>query len=244
MEIYRNLKQKELPVDLTGLGKLYTARQECPGVFYASIIWNSEEYGTEYYIVTEKAPISEQVRKLGTPFQNALLFSLEEECGRLAQYEVSKYKVRNHLPLRAWEDLYVSAVCGAADNPEYYGMLPVPMLTPWGRTLRNRVLANGIFWLETEYEDDVLAMSHPFWNSELTLAAISYGCFSEPDRWAGIEKAMACLFFTKQTSCVPLYELRKGRWNWDGLPELDALLELIRVNCPEYLETEAYKENI
>ena len=237
-------KATELPIDLTGLGKLYTARQECPGVYYVSIIWNSERYATEYYLATKETPISEQVRQMGMPFQNVLLFSLEEACGRLARYEVCKYKVRHHLPLRDWESLYADAVCGAADNPEYYGMLPVPTLTPWGRTLRNRVLANGIFRLETEEQDDVLAMSHPLWNSELTYAAINYGCFTDADFRQGTEQSMACLFFSKRTSCVPLYELRKGRWNWDGLPQLDVLLEEIRTNCPDYLETAAYRDSL
>lgn len=42
------------------------------------------------------------------------------------------------------------SAAGAEMYPEYFGSYPVPFHIPWGCTTRHKIIANGLYWLETE----------------------------------------------------------------------------------------------
>lgn len=71
----------------------------------------------EYYLVLENAPISNEAKSYGKPFQNGqgLLFALGEDNSgdKIIEFEIFRYKVSNHLPLPKGESLHGCAVYGA-----------------------------------------------------------------------------------------------------------------------------------
>ena len=156
------------------LGEISRWEKECPGVYYLSILPESEDtpFCSEYYLVLDNAPISIEARGYGTPLENGqdLVFSLEQEGSgaKIIEYEIYKYRVLHHLPLPGNETLHGCAVYAAELYPEYFGMLPVPALTPWGYTTRNRALSSGIYWIETDQCVEILAVSHPVWAADLS----------------------------------------------------------------------------
>ena len=138
------------------LGEINRWEQECPGVYYLSILPESEDtlFCAEYYLVLNEAPITREAKGYGTPLKNGqgLVFSLEQDGSgaKIIEYEIFRYRVAHNLPLPEGETLHSCAVYAAELYPEYFGMLPVPTLTPWGYTTRHRALANGIYWVETD----------------------------------------------------------------------------------------------
>lgn len=156
------------------LGEISHWKEECPGVYYLSFLPESEGalFCAEYYLVLDNAPISKEARGYGQPLENGqgLLFSLEQEGSgaKIIEYEIYRYLVAHQLPLPEGESLHACAVYAAEDYPEYFGMLPVPALTPWGYTARYRALASGVYWIETDRCEEVLAVGHPIWEADLS----------------------------------------------------------------------------
>jgi len=62
---------------------------------------------------------------------------------------------------------------GRKVHPEYFGAFPVPQLTPWGYTLGHMVLTNGLYWIETNTFQKVLAVCFPMYD-ELSGSALNY----------------------------------------------------------------------
>ncbi len=100
--------------------------------------------------------------------------------------------------------------------PEYFGTFPVPYHTPDGYILRYQTLANGIYWLETSTYKELLAVCFPVWSAELSPASAALGMVTKQDAVIDIKEAMGCVFFTEESSCVPIYELMMTRQEWDG----------------------------
>ena len=170
----------DLPVDVSELGELQAVEQECPGVYYLAV--KSEDsldlFSREYYLVMENAPISKEARSNGKPFQNdqCLLFALGEDNSgdKIVEYEIYRYRVAHHLALPEGESLHGHAIYGAEIYPEYFGMLPVPALTPWGYTTRYHVLDSGIYWIETDQCEEVLAVAYPVWVGDLSESVLRH----------------------------------------------------------------------
>ena len=127
---------EKLPVDVSELGELLSAEMECPGVYYLAVRPEGD-YGLfpmEYYLVLGDAPISKEAKRYGTPLENdqGLVFSLEQDGSgaKIIEYEIYKYRFAHNLPLPEGESLHGCAVYAAELYPEYFGMLPVPTLTP------------------------------------------------------------------------------------------------------------------
>ena len=93
------LSGENLPVDVSGLGELFSAELECPGVYHLAVKSerNHNLFPTEYYLVLGKAPIPKEVRRYGTRLENGqgLIFSLEQEGSgaKIIEYEIFKYRV-------------------------------------------------------------------------------------------------------------------------------------------------------
>ena len=67
------------------LGEIAYCEEECPGVYYLSILPTIEE-GGEYYAVFEDAPISQEVRAMGQKLSDTsiLTYRLGAEDGAWA----------------------------------------------------------------------------------------------------------------------------------------------------------------
>ena len=227
------------------LGEISRWEKECPGVYYLNILPESEDalFCAEYYLVLDNAPISKEAREYGTPLKNGqgIVFSLEREGSgaKIIEYEIYKYRVLHHLPLPGNETLYGCAVYAAELYPEYFGMLPVPMLTPWGYTTRHRDLASGIYWIETDQCVEALAVSHPAWAADLSGSVLRHARQTDYDTEHGIDHTFGYQFFTKKVSCVVIFELLQyhSEWLTNGLVYLPALMNAILEYWPEYAVT-------
>ena len=232
----------ELPVDVSELGELVSAELECPGVYYLAVKFKTDRcpFPMEYYLVLDGAPISKEARGYGTPLENGqgLVFSLEQEGSgaKIIEYEIYKYRVLHHFPLPGNETLHGCAVYAAELYPEYFGMLPVPMLTPWGYTTRHRALSSGIYWIETDQCVDVLAVSHPAWAADLSGGILRHARQTDYDTEHGINHTLGYKFFSQKQSCVVIFELLQYHPEWltSGRVDLPALMNAILEYWPEY----------
>ena len=235
----------ELPADVSELGELCSAELECPCVYYLAVRPETDHYPypMEYYLVLDGAPISKETKKYGTPLENGqgLVFSLEQEGSgaKIIEYEIFRYRVAHNLPLPEGETLHGCAVYAAELYPEYFGMLPVPALTPWGYTTRHRALASGIYWIETDQCVEVLAVSHPVWAADLSGSVLRHAHQTDYDMEHGINRTLGYKFFSKKVSCVVIFELLQyhSEWLTDGRVYLSALMNAILEYWPEYAVT-------
>lgn len=231
-----------LPVDVSELGELCSADLECPGVYHLAVRPEADEsmFPIEYYLVLDNTPISKEARGYGTPLENGqgLVFPLEQEGSgaKVIEYEIYKYRVSHNLPLPGGESLHSCAVYAAELYPEYFGMLPVPTLTPWGYTTRHHTLASGIYWIETDRCEEILAVCHPVWESDLSDSVLRCARQTDYDTERGIDYTLGYQFFSKEVSCAAVFELLPYHPEWltDGRVCLPALMNAILKYWPEY----------
>ena len=115
-------------------------------------------------------------------------------------------------------------------------MFPVPLYTPRGCTIRHWVLDNGVYWLETDQCEEVLAVCYPVWSSELSNVAEKLGEQTEYDKAHNIENTLGYIFFPMKISCIPLYEMMRVRSEWAGLViDKPALINALWDAAPEYV---------
>lgn len=222
----------EFPFDLEPeLGEVCDSEELCPGVHYL------RAEGGEYYAVAKDAPmVSNTTKTYGRPSQTCpdlLLYPLDRPDGgwMTVRYEVCKYLLRRGLPLPEGVTLRDAALFGAECHPEYFGMFPAPVSTPFGETLRYLRLANGIYWLETDRCLEGLAVSSPIWDGELSEAA-----WRAALGFSGGENPPRYLFFSEKGSCIPIFELMKTRPDWErsGIIDSAALMNAIWQDFPAY----------
>ena len=98
------------------LGEIYRWEEECPGVYYLSILTTIEE-GGEYYAVLEGAPITQEARAIGRRLKDVpvLLYPLEAEDGAwtVVEYEILRYQTARGLPMPEGKSLREAALYGA-----------------------------------------------------------------------------------------------------------------------------------
>ena len=242
MDEDRLLDETNLPVDVSELGELVSAELECPGVYYLAVKLETDRFPfpMEYYLVLDGAPISKEAKGYGIPLENSqgLVFSLEQDGSgaKIIEYEIYKYRVLHHLPLPGNETLHGCAVYAAELYPEYFGMLPVPTLTPWGYTTRHRALSSGIYWIETDQCVEVLAVSHPAWAADLSGGVLRHARQTDYDTEHGINRTLGYKFFSQKQSCVVIFELLQyhSEWLTSGRVDLPALMNAILEYWPEY----------
>lgn len=206
------LAPENLPLDLGELGVVTEAELVMPGV-YEAVLENPEMgVGMEAFIVLKSASeISEAAKEYGktNPGHTELLVYSENETGNtryIIDYELSRYRMLHHIPLPEGEIIRTTAAIGAEMYPNYFGNYPVPFLTPWGCTTRNKVIANGLYWLETERFQRGLAVAYPKF-TDLSDGARS---LSEPfDDGSALTNGQVpgYLFFKEANSSIPLFEL-------------------------------------
>ena len=190
---------------LTGeLGEIAHWEEECPGVYYLSIL-PTIEAGGEYYAILEDAPMSQEIRAMGRGLDSApvLVYQIgvEDVSWAAVDYEILRYKTMQGLSLPEGKSLRDAALYGAELCPNYFGAYPVPFLTPWGYTLRHRPLDNGIYWIETEQCVEVLAVCYPVWDGDLSKGIQEVGHRLDHEGERGY------LYFLKESACAAVWEL-------------------------------------
>jgi len=218
------------------IGTITKISEWCPGVFNAE----TEPGGCftqDYFVVLDAAPMAAKVQNYGKKMNGFRLYAQNDDSSgwRVVQYETDKYRItgkKASVPEWIFRDMALHAM---ELHPEYFGSFPVPFHTPHGCTLRHRTLSNGIYWLETSKCRELLAVCHPIWDAELSFAAQML-CEAPARLMAAIqEKATDYIFFSKEKSCIPLYELMETRGEWDGtVIRCPALMNAIWECMPEY----------
>ena len=181
----------KLPFDLTSeLGEVVDAEQRSPGVYYLAL--KDGEQHPEVYVVTEDAPaISEKARSYGRKFPgqpDLRVYDLHQPgSGRyVIDFEILRYRMMRHLPEIETEDsLQAAAFYGAEEHPDYFGNFPVPFFTPRGCTVRHRTIMNGVYWLETDRCEEMLAVCYPIWQADISIPEQNLGEQLAYDRMRG-----------------------------------------------------------
>lgn len=197
---------------------------------------------SEYYVVSKSSDIiSTQAKAYGTPVMgqpNLLLFKAGAKRGgyKIIDFELAKYRIKNNIPLGDLSSPHISALFAAEDYPDYFGLYPAPLITPFGNLLRYISLENGIFWIETDKGGWCLALCYPIWDAELTAPALELGKQTEYDKEFGIENTLGYLFFSEHDSCVPLFELLIDRPDLQKSAMIDytALMNAVWIYHPQY----------
>ncbi len=217
------------------IGSIEEVEELCLGVHYVTAKREDDLLSGEYYVVKEKSAVPQAAKSYGQKISGLRLFSITDggEEYKIIQYEVAKYRAQNNLPPD--EPLRATAFFAAQSFPEYFGAFPVPLHTPRGITLRHWILDNGIYWLETDQCEKVLAVSYPVWSTELSDLTASLGEQTEYDKAHDIEETLGYIFFPAKVSCIPLRELIRTRPEWTGtLIDKPALMNAIWKVAPEY----------
>lgn len=229
-------RNKDLSALADELGTIILTEQMCSGVYYLTAKHDEEAFAAEYYAVADTPVISPEAKEHGRRISGWWLFSMQDDTSgwRIIDYELGRYRVKNHLPQE--ESLHDIALDAAAYHPEYFGAYPVPFYTSRGYTTRYWTLANGIYWLETDQCEEVLAVCYPIWNAELSRLAEKIGEQAAYDKTQGIHETLGYIFFPSQLSCIPIYELMQTRMEaWEGkVIDKPALMNAIWKDIPEY----------
>lgn len=235
------LGKENLPLDLGRLGMVTQAELVLPGI-YDAVLKNEETgLGIEAYIVLQSAAgISDAAKQYGKadPEHPGFLVYSENETGNtryIISYELVRYKILHHIPLLAEEDIRDTAAFGAEMYPGYFGGFPVPCQTPWGHTVRNKVIANGVFWLETERCQRGLAVAYPLYG-DLSDGARGLAESLDDGSVCSDENMPQYLFFREADSSVPAYELISALQQEKLCCEINrlALMNAIYQHHPEY----------
>ena len=211
----------------TELGPIHEIEQICPDVCYIST------GSGECFAVSKDGPtISRCAKAYGKSLPDhpaTLLYFMDKpDSGwMIIRYELCKYLMKNLHPLPEDLTLRTAAIFGAECHPEYFGAIPVPPLTPQGRTLRYTNLDNGIYWIETEQCTEMLAVCFPIWDAELSEAAQKLGI--------PVGDNTGCLFFPETASCVPIFELMQTHRAWERFIDVNALMNAIWEGVPDYV---------
>lgn len=239
------ISTNDLPFDLSAeLGEVVAAELKSPGVYYIA----TRKAGDipecpEVYVVTADAPaISEKARTYGQEFPGhpdlRVYDTLQPKSGRyIIDFEIRWYQIKCHLPeIEDEESLYTAALYGAEEHPDYFGAFPVPSFTPRGFTVRHKTILNGVYWLETDRCEEMLAVCYPIWQGDITVPEQNQGEQLEYDQIHGIDNTLGYLFFSKQNSIIPLYELSllHSEIEESGVVDVAALLNAICKFYPEY----------
>lgn len=222
------------------LGRIQNVRHECPGVLYVTIQSAQTFVTEEYYVVTPDAELSYAVRSYGQRLfsdPELLLFPFEDERGGryVLDYEIGRYKVHNSLSLPEGSTLQSLATFGRERCPDYFGNFPVPMMTPWGPMLRYQTMDHGLHWIETEQRPAILSICYPICD-ELSDFALGLARQTEYDQCHSIDQTLGCRFFSRENSCVPIFELLESRtaWLYSGKIDKTALMNAILKYHPGY----------
>lgn len=224
------------------IGEIKLIEELCPGVFYVAAREPETGLAQEYYIADQKtALLTEEAKAYGLPLETdagLLKFPIEAERGGapVVKYEVQRYRAAHQLAPLDDDSALLTAVYGMERYPEYFGDYPVPPMTPRGATTRHKRLASGVYALETETFERMIAVCYPVWSCDLSDYTIAQAEQLDSDARQGIDSTLGYLYFPASAGCLALFEL----WKWyeefmsSGLIDRAAMMNAIYLNHPEY----------
>ena len=95
--------------------------------------------------------------------------------GGAQRKQASIYRTLNGLPSLDGDTLLSVAACAADAYPDYFGVIPAPVVTPHGYLTRYLTLANGIYAIETDAGARLIAVAGIIWSLELQDSTIALG---------------------------------------------------------------------
>ena len=129
-------------------------------------------------------------------------------------YEIARWCVRNDMPTPDGESLLTTAAYAMENNPEYFGSFPAPIHTPRGTMTRYKTIQNGIFALETDACERMIAVCYPIADATFSDFTRQYAELTEYDQQTGLDATLGYTFFPEEHGCLALFELL------DGFPEI------------------------
>lgn len=187
-------------------GVITFVRQVCPGVFYIGVQDDDTPLLRDFYVASIDAVpsvLSEEAAWYGVLFNDMLFFEegIPGSGWEIVDFEVSRYRQRRGVPLDS-DNLYLRSRIYCERYPEYFGGLAPPVHTPFGRVIRTKKAAEGLYFVETEKLRWLLAVHHLIWQSDdLSDDATRLGIM---DAWDG---EWSYMFFTLENSTPAIYEL-------------------------------------
>ena len=221
-------------------GEVQSVEEEAAGVLYVETAM-PDLCGKELYVVTPEAIpkiISEETLRYGTVVQGGYVFELYADGNgwELVSYELDRYRLRKAPSEEGREGIYTSSVYAAEKYPAYFGGILPPRSTPWGLVLRYKKVAEGIFFLETDRLEWVLAVAEPIWGVDLSEEARGLGQLWEGDRLLRRREAQYLYFQTSRCGPV-IYELldyEEYQTLLSYIPSKAALETKLYLNHPGY----------
>jgi len=235
--VNKPIDPNDLPIDLGKFGILVRSEPVIPGV-YAVEIEHRLGVVRDSFLAERSTPnISDTAKRYGQDIEvlpDYLLY-MPDGSGNVCYiigYEIYRYKILHHLPVEDDPSVWDIAAVGTELYPEFFGAFPAPVWTPWGRTIRYKVITNGIFWLETEQCQCGLAVSFPK-DEDLSKGAESLEahCPALPSSPTPPHR-----FFHGSISCIPLFELISNVPDEELTTPVDraALMNAIWDRFPDY----------
>ena len=224
------------------LGEITAWEQFCEDIYHITAICPDNLLPDEYYIFPATTQIlSATAKAYGSPLPTypellSVLHGVTGSGSTVIHYEVLRYLTRHGLPFPEGEDdFHVVAVYGMETNPEYFGAYPAPLTTPHGYTLRYKQILNGIFALETEQGDRMIAIAYPIWVDDLSDYTLQYGLKVFSDIMQDIHKTYGYLFFSEETACLALLELSRSYDLPVDVVDMAALKNAVFQRFPDYM---------
>lgn len=225
-------------------GEIIKIENPAPGV-YEAVVKPEEDrpgFAGDYYIVEmDSSAISSAAKahgKLIEGYTGVVSYDVDDTpSGKfIIDYELTKYRIRQGLPLPEGESLRSIALYGMEHHPDYFGEYPVPVLTPWGYTVRHQRIDNGVYWIETDKCRNVLSVCYPYWNTEFSEYAIKIGAKQNNGLIFDGEDSGEDLFFLDRDACIPIFELLEMRpeWSENNMVNPLALMNAIWDYHPKY----------
>ncbi len=224
--------------------------EECPGVFYLSVNREDSIVLRELYAVQPSAVpeiISEEAAVYGKKIDGVYFFEydLVKSGWDLVKYEIMRCRYKHGVPFDETASLYSTAVFSADQYPEYFGETIPPRCTPWGLVVRCKKAADGVFFLETDKCEWLLALSFPVWSAGISENARQFGSLHEADKRMGQEEA-EYLYFQRDKCAPAIFELLQNK-KYDGIRKFiysqEVLETALYIQTPAYAITKNLSEN-
>ena len=216
-------------------GEVFDSEEQCPGVYYFVCREESGMPLAELLVVKRNCTnISDAVKAYGEKLnENLLVYDYNDLYSgkQLVEYEVLRYRALNGLPSPDGDTMLSVAACAADAYPDYFGVIPAPVVTPHGYLTRYLTLANGIYAVETDAGAHLIAIAGIIWSIELSEDTIALG-----EKTGDLPEELTYLFFTEPDGCLALFELLHGypALRWCEKLDWRALMNAIWQYHPDY----------